>query len=508
MGSNHVLMRLICAFLFGALAMSFTPAAFAQADIAFNVPTRGEVTPGAIQTFGFSGKSGQVISLLAESAGTLDPVLSLLNADNATILQNDDFAFPESGDALLQAITLPYTGRYTVQVAGWGDSAGQFTLMLSEGYAVVEAADGFASDGDWAALADETQAEVADGTLRMRVSGQRAVDAAFGLSISSADLAAFADVQAVSNSSGWITGIALRRNSDSYYALEINSEGRWRFVRFEDGAQTVVRDWTSHPAIITGETSFRIGAFAKGNAFDFFYDGAYVGSASDNALTGEGEVGVLVGTISSLESETQADFGRLAVTRPLLVDGQMPIPQQIVTGTGTTMAQALSRSHVVQGDGVMAMTAPEASVTYARPGVNRLMLGQNTPFADFAFGGTFSFSPLVRGPGGCGLVLRYASEAEYALAWLDGDGAFGLSVKQDENFAPGLFGQNAALVDKAAHHLLVVASGPTLYYYVDGMSAGELEIPLTEGQVGVAVVNFEGVDTSCNFRDLWLWRWD
>lgn len=508
MGSDHVLMRRISVLLLSVLLLGLVPTAFAQADIAFNLPVRGEVTPGAAQTYAFSGKSGQVISLLAESAGTLDPVVTLLNADNTAILRNDDFAFPESNDALLQAITLPYNGRYAVQVTGWGDSAGQFTLTLSEGYAVVETADGLAPGIDWAALSEETQADWADDALTLRVGGQRAADAAFGLPVSSADLAVFADVQAVSNSSGWITGIALRRNGGAYYALQINSEGRWRFVRFEDGAQTVVRDWTGHPAIVAGETRFRMGAFAKGSAFDFFYDGAYIGSASDRTLTGAGEAGLLAGTISSQPSETRVTFGRLAVTRPLLVDGRMPIPQQVVTATGTTMAQALSRSHVVHGDGVMTMTVPEASVSYARPGVNRLMLGQSTSFANFALGGTFSFSQILRQPGGCGLVLRYASEAEYALAWLDGEGAFGLSIKQDETFAPGLFGENAALADRAAHHLLVIASGSTLYYYVDGMSAGELEIALTEGQVGVAVVNFEGLDTTCNFSDLWLWRWE
>jgi hypothetical protein len=156
----------------------------------------------------------------------------------------------------------------------------------------------------------------------------------------------------------------------------------------------------------------------------------------------------------------------------------------------------------------MAMTVPEASVTYSRPGVNRLMLGQNTAFGNFAFGGTVTLGQLQQGPGGCGLVLRYSSEAEYALAWLDGDGAFGLSVKENEEFAPGLFGADPALPTRATHHLLVIASDSILHYYVDGVSAGELSVPLTDGEVGVAAVNFESLDTTCTFNNLWLWRWD
>ncbi len=481
---------------------------FAQASITFNEPARGEITPGMAETYGFSGKSGQVVSILAESAGTLDPIVALLNADGEAILTDDDFAFPESSDALLQAVTLPYTGRYAVQVSGFGDSAGQYTLSLTEGYAVVETADGFASDSEWTALSEDTQVDVSDGELSMAVRGNRATDAAFGQPVNSADVAAFVDVQTVRNPSGWITGLVLRRSGDSYYVLQINSEGRWRFVLVEDDQQTLVRDWTSHPAIVPGETAFRMGAFAKGSAFDFFYDGAYIGTTSNDTLDAGGDVGVLVGTVSSLESETRATFANLAVTRPLLVDGQMPIPQQIVVADGPTMAQALSRSHVVQGSGQMALTVPEASVTYARPGVNRLMLGQNTEFADFAFGGTVTLNQPIPGPSGCGLVLRFADETEYALAWLDGEGAFGLSLKDGEAFAPGLFGENPALANETTHNLLVIASDHILHYYVDGMSAGQLEAPLTNGQVGAAVVNFEGIDTTCTFNNLWLWRWN
>jgi hypothetical protein len=305
-----------------------------------------------------------------------------------------------------------------------------------------------------------------------------------------------------------VVGLALRREEDRRYEVQFNSEGRWRFVRMEGDEATVIRDWTSHPAIVPGETSFRMGALAKGQAFDVFYDGAYIGTATDSALTDDGDVGLVTGTISSVDSETRATFGNLALTTPLVVDGQMPIPQQVVVTDGPAMAQALSRRHVVQGDGQMALTVPEASVNYARPGVNRLMLGQNTRFADFAYGGTVRISQAAAGATGCGLVVRYADEANYALAWLDGSGAHGLSVRQGETFDAGLFGEQADFEVDAAHHLLVIADGGSVYFYVDGRSAGRLELPLSAGEVGAAVVNFEGIDTTCQFSNLWLWRWD
>ncbi|MFN8378607.1 MAG: hypothetical protein U0452_08045 [Anaerolineae bacterium] len=496
---------LVFMLLFVGLTASL---ASAQESLTFNTPVRGEVTPGQSETRTFSGKAGQVISLLVNSAGTLDPVLTLLNADGAPILTDDDFAWPEAGDSLLQAVTLPYTGRYSIQVSGFDNTAGQYTLTISEGYAIVQESLPLDSAQGWTSMASSLQVQSTDAGLMLTMRGVRTSEAAFGVPAESADLAAFVDVVNVTNPSGWVAGLALRRVGDAYNAVQINSEGRWRFVRIEGDEQTVIRDWTSHPAIVAGQSSFRLGAFAKGSAFDFFYDGAFIGSASDDTLAEPGEAGLVAGTISSVQAETRATFANLTLTRPLQVDGQMPIPQQVVVGDGTTMAQSLSRRHVVQGDGQMMLTVPEASVNYARPGVNRLMLGQGTEFGDFAYGGTVRINQLTSGQSGCGLVVRYSGETDYALAWLDGQGAYGLSQRAGDEFAPGLYGENSDLDPTAPHQLLVIASDHILYFYVDGLSAGQLEVPSTQGEVGAAVVNFEGIDTTCTFFNLWLWRWE
>ncbi len=483
-------------------------ASLAQGELTFNTPLRGEIAPGQTESRSFSGQSGQVVSLRAESAGTLDPVLTLLDADGEPILTDDDFAYPESSDSLLQAITLPYTGRYAVQISGFGDTAGQYTLTASEGYGVIETVADLTTDAGWRANDGEgLEVGEASGGLSLAFRGVRAFGAAFGIASESPDLATFVDVSAIRNPSGWSAGLALRRVGDTFYAFQINAEGRWRFVHVDGDTQTVIRDWITHPAIVAGRTDFRIGAFAKGSAFDFFYDGAYIGTASDDTLSRAGSVGLIAGTISSLESETQATFANLVVTTPLLMDGAMPIPQRVMVADGPTMALSLSRRHVVEGSGQMVMTVPEVTVNYVRPGVNRFMLGQGTQHADFAFGGMVTIQQGTQGATGCGLVVRYSSETSYALAYLDGTGAYGLSLRDGETFAPGLYGENPALRPGVPHQLLVIASGPILYFYVDGQSAGQLEVPITEGQVGAAVVNYEAIDTTCRLNNVWLWRW-
>ena len=497
--------RLLCALFLACLPFT---ASWAQGDLPFNEPVRGEVAPGQIESHSFSGRAGQVISILVNSAGTLDPALALLNAEGEPILTDDDFAWPETGDSLLQAVTLPYTGRYTIQVSGFADTAGQYTLVLGEGYALVAEALPLTSSSGWQPTSTSLQVQASEAGLTLTVEGVRANEAVFGVRIDQPDLSAAVDVSEIRNSSGWIAGLALRRTGDSYYAVQINNEGRWRFILVEGDSLTIVRDWTSHPAVVAGQSEFRLGAFIKGSTFDFFYDGTFIGTISDDTLTEAGDVGLSVGTVSSLNSTTLATFSNLAVTTPLLVDGQMPAPQQILLGDGRTMAQALSRRTAVQGNGEMMLTVPEASVSGIRPGVNTLLLGQATEFADFAYGGTVRIQQASAGATGCGLVVRSESDDSYALAWLDAQGAFGLSPRNGEEFEAGLYGQLSGFRVDELHHLLVIASGPILDFYVDGVSAGRLEVPLTQGQVGTAVATFEGIDTTCQFSNLWLWQWE
>ena len=56
--------------------------------------------------------------------------------------------------------------------------------------------------------------------------------------------------------------------------------------------------------------------------------------------------------------------------------------------------------------------------------------------------------------------------------------------------------------------MLIIADENTLYYYVDRQYVGTVENTPQEGQVGIAVVNFEGLNTSCSYSNLWLWEWD
>ncbi len=169
---------------------------------------------------------------------------------------------------------------------------------------------------------------------------------------------------------------------------------------------------------------------AKGVGFDFFYNSGYIGSVSDDTLAAAGQIGLMVGTTASSTGTTSATFDNLIVTTPAQIDGADVIPQQVMSGDGRAMVQALKRNHVVSAAGEMSLTLDQSSVQYAHPGVNRVMLGRGTRYTNFAIGATVDVAPAAPGPAGCGIVFRYTGEQDYTLAYLDQQGGYGVSVRQ------------------------------------------------------------------------------
>ncbi len=172
------------------------------------------------------------------------------------------------------------------------------------------------------------------------------------------------------------------------------------------------------------------------------------------------------------------------------------------------MSQAVVRRHVAGANGILALTVPEATVSLTRPGLDYLLLGQGTLFGNFAMGATVNIQSSLEAEVGCGLIFHYQDESHYTLAFLDETGGYGISRRVGDVFEPGLFGENPDWAGRGTHHLLIIADDNRLYYYVDGISAGSLDIQSQAGQVGAAAINYVAMDTTCTFSNLWLWEWD
>jgi hypothetical protein len=473
----------------------------------FTSPMNGDIAAGEAQNWSFLADSGEVVSIKVEAtSGDLDPAISIINSAGMPLISNDDFDYPDVQDALLEAVTIPRTGMYTVSVSGVGDAEGGYSLTMLPGFAQVENSENFNGDLTWQALNDTTEVEAIDGRLSVAVAGMRQFGAAIAPDTDLPETYYAQVAVNVGSGNGWMVGITARHNNDNYYLLNINANGQWRFVIRQTDGEQILRDWTPHPAIIAGQTTFELGILVNGKGFDFFYDGQVFGSVTDDTLPETGTIGLAVETPDDPTARTSATFDDLLVTIPMEKNGERIIPQQLIVSTPSDMAQEIQRRGLIPAGGEMTLTLNESFVESRQPGVEELLLGRGTTYQDFAIGTTVTLQAQAAGMTGCGLVLRAADDSHYTLAYVDQAGGYGVSQRDGDSFQPGIYGENATA--GITHHLLIVAFGDILYYYLDGQYSGKIDNPAVDGAVGNAVVNFEPISTSCQFTNTWLWRWD
>ncbi len=473
----------------------------------------GQIAPGGEESWTFTALDETVLSFHAETtAGNLDPVLSIENSAGVTLIRNDDYAYPTSPDALLEAITFPRTGAYTVTVSGFGNTSGAYNLTVLQGYAQTTINENFDSRATWLPGNALLTYETGEGLLTLAIDGiqERGVVLDAGSAILG-DFYAQVNVANTQGQNGWVTGMTVRQqDSDNYYLFSINSQGLWRFLLHTQQGDTTLRDWTPHPAIVAGEQSFTLGVLANGTVFDLFYSGQLIGQVRDETLSNPGWAGLMVGTANAAGSSATAQFGDLLATVPLEVGGALIFPQQFMVESGPAIVQTLQRQHLIPPGGEMALTVPESFAQNVRPGVSRVMLGRGATFTNFALGTRFRWVTSGEGSG-CGLVFHSTDEENYAVAYLDSAGSYGVSQRVGDSFLPGIFGDNpewASDLQGNFNDLLVIADQDRLYYYVNRVFVGTMENAPVEGEVGNVVVNFAPLDTSCQFEDTWLWRWE
>lgn len=468
----------------------------------------GQLSAGDEARWTFVGRDGAMLSLYAEAqSGGLDPVLTILSQDGSVLLRNDDLAYPDNTNALIEGFTIPRTGTYTALVSGYGASSGRYSLTLLPGYGELETEVDFAGVGAWRRVAGSEEVVVSgpDGRLRLDLSGIRQMASVAASIETPDDFYVSADVNIVLERNGWQAGMMLRQQGDSYLMLAINHRGLWRLDAYDGDDVQTLRDWTSHPAIVAGETAFELGVLAYGGDISVFYNGQLVGTAIADLLDG-GRIGLVVGTADALGSEAGIAYDNLLVTVPFLLDGEAVLTDQVVTGPSNLMVRELQRRGWIPGGGELGLTLPQSFVQYARPGVSRINIGGGAEYGDLAMGTTVVREASGSGTSGCGVVLRDDGNATYTVAYTDSTGGYGLSNRVGDSFTENFYGTEISF-NPNNYHLLVVARDDLIHLFVDGQYAGQISSTLSEGQVGEVVLNFDALDTSCRYNDLWVWRW-
>lgn len=477
------------------------------------IPAAGQITSDTpAQVWTFSAQAESAVSIVVEAtAREFDPTLQILDPDGRELLANDDYNYPATRDALLEAVTIPRMGTYQVVVSGFNNSTGTYRLTMTPGYSRTAARDVFDGAGNWQTVNETGTLSFADGAVQFSTEGVQQTGVAVDLNSPSLDnFYVEARVAGITARNTWAVGLVLRYRPDGYTLFAINGLGQWRVVAVEGGTERILRDWTPHPAILPGETNFTLSAFVNGTGIDLFFNNQIIGQVNDSISAQAGQIGLMVMTANALSSQVSARFDDLGITQPVLINGERVFPQRLIQGTQSQIVRDLERRGLIPTGGQLVLNVSESFVSSVRPGVILQPLGRGVSFGNFVLATTATLAPNSRsGISGCGLLVRSVNDTNYMVAYVDSSGAYGLSERTGDTFQPGIYTENAPFVniEPNTNQILVIAVDDILYYYVNGRHAGTLQVTPAEGQVGNALVNFDPGDNTCQFSNSWLWRW-
>lgn len=464
-----------------------------------------------VHTYQITLLEASIISIYVEALNdSFDPILSLLDGAGNAIISNDDYDYPRSSDALIQALVIPQTDTYTVQVRAFSGAAGSYRLAVLPGYDQTLKEDSITDQSNWAAINDSgTISTFIDSSLFIEVEGiaqsSTLIANHFPTALNAYYEATLNDITATTN---WQVGLVFRYiNPNLFYRLIMNNQGFWQLELVEDGEASIVQSWSTHPAIVPGETKFTLGVLTSDDSIDVIYNRQLIGTVYDNRILQAGGFGIAAITANALNSRVEISLDHALVTVPSKQDDQHIFPDTLVASNYTALAHNLERQQVIPTGGEVKFTVPQIEIRDIKPGVSRFPVASNVTFTQFVMGGTISWSTLSEGNGGCGIAFNDAGDQSYTLAYVNTDGEYGVSQRVGDSFDSGIYGMGIA-TDANRLTFTLIVYGEQIQYYVDNLWVGQMPYTATEGEISTAIVNFDGVDTTCNFNDLWLWNLD
>ena len=501
------LLRLVvcCALLLPGIALHADDGALAIGSI-----VESELRAGETQRYTLTTLALTIVSIRVEALDDrLDPQFELVDASGELVAANDDFAYPATLDALVQAFILPTTGTYALTIAGVGGSAGAYRLHVLPGYDSLALRDLEMSSQDWEVAHSDAPVGLSSSSLfAIDMTGLGASAVILGRRFPAQREFYFeATFDFVSAVNGWQLGLAFRFQSpENYQRLLLSKTGYWRLERVTGGVVEPLDDWATHPVIVPDDSDFRLGVLVAGPHIDVVYDGQVIGSAWDARGAEAGGVGIAMMTDEIYGGLLSFAVREAQMTVPTQLDEPV-IPQRLLTRPSYLMAHDLARQQLTEGFGAIKVSLSDSIVHHNRDGVTRVPIASDLAFAEFVLGARVKLERRSAGNGGCGIVFHFNNAEYYTLAYVTGDGDFGVSRRAGEGFEPGIYGQREPPAD-SMRQLLLIVSDEIIHFYLDEVYAGSLPSQPRFGSLGIAVVNYEAVDSACQFTDLWLQSYD
>ena len=494
------------AICIGCFLAFFTPLKAQGSRMNLGDIVEGSLASGESHRFTVAALEFTLVSIRVESLdGSLDPVIEVFDSGDALIHASDDYDFPATRDAAIQAFVLPKTSTYSIVVSGHGGSSGDYRLYFLPGYDVLELHDDSMDKTKWKVVYSDTPVDLSESSMfAVELVGFSRSATVVGEHFPQAQDHFFqATFHEVTYDAVWNVGLIFRYvDNQNFHRLLISKTGYWRLDRIENGESVALKAWSTHPAIRPGEKDFQLGILASGQHFDAVYNGQVVGSASDSAAPRAGGLGIAMRTDESSGPMSFAVLDTL-LTLPTRVNDRILFPQRVVERQNYLMALDLARKQLAPAGRSVSFVQPESSVRHVQPGVTRIAIAPDRLYEQFALGASLRLETAQDGNGGCGIFFHFNDDNHYTLAYATKEGDFGLSRRTGDMFAPGLYGQRAT-AESPERYLLVIAMDEEMHYFVDEVYVGSMESQPRTGSIGIAVVNYEAVETTCRFTDLWV----
>lgn len=491
--------RIIATFII--LAMGLGQASIMQAQDAEPLQPMqrvlGSLAEGEVQEWRLA--TGAVESSLYARPlnSTLDPMLSLLDAEGELVTENDDANYDFSTRAQLLA---PADGDYRVQLSGkFGEGA--YELMVVPGQMTPQWFDDFENRGiDW-----------------QNLRGARLQDGQLSLETPLFDLRVFAPLSAPRISDLYLQArysfADMRDGTQGGFIVRGFQESNGEYTAAHFLWNPLLKEWALETSDITGSVtlvesgtipeagdSVTLGLLAQGDELVGLVNGAVVGRmdyappSPRHTLWG---LEVVNGTA------LVDDFWFATPIRP-----EQDYPSSLESFDSLQANQIgaqLIEAELLPETSSLQRVFSESTYTIARAQQRSFMLGQTGESFDMVTLG--STVRMLEGSNvGCGISARYLDEENQLIAFVDTQNGAGLLYWEHGVLALNNYTLLPEEAASSTYELLLILQGQHVSYYVNGQLVAQNLVPRRAGNIGTALINYGDSPSSCTFSNYWVWQ--
>lgn len=517
-------------------------------------------TPQA--TYEFDCTAGGIASVRAETlSGNLEAAITVMDASGSILAQGGRVSAAPNV-AVAEAFEMPANERCQVTLARVGDTSGQYGVRLLPGYAILAKYDTFDNPDDPLQMTWEpyASASMTVATIGQRLQIQVFTDNLLGYAIPSGDdvqwgdFYAQAEYEIVGDPSYAEYGFVIRLHDEEeiFYTLTFSSDGDWSMYWF-NGEWNAIQEWTQSDVVDGFDRAPTVGVLVDGYTFRAYFNGQFVGEATDvNRYADEGTMALVGATGVDQTDPLMVFIDNVIVTTPaqtpasglpfsggddaptvtpsglmgLLSATKTPEPVQPTpdvssgaqltswdSGSPKQIVAELATLGLVPSGGSVALSVPSSYGDTSSSGFSFYPLGQGRTFRNFVL--AFDARLINTGPeSGCGMYFRDSNTlSSDALVFEDGSFLLGEWDAAGSLLDSSIIEFNDAVIPGcgATNAVIVVANESDVTMFVNGTRvASPAFTPVAGGlalEVYVAEDDFGAtVQTYCQLNDIWLWE--